>query len=82
MTESTRAPDYWALLEEITECRGHLIRLADAIYMLIEAQMRGGADHGARARSLRVGEADAHTATDEGAADCLAPVIPFRARGV
>jgi len=82
MTESTRASDYWALLEEITECRGHLIRLADAIYTLIEAEMRCGADQGSRPRGLRAAETDADAAADEGAADWLAPVIPLRPGGI
>jgi hypothetical protein len=87
MTDSTQA-DYWALLEEITEYRGHLIHMANAIYAMIGAEARRGHDYGERVPRLRLGdleaalaldlEAETSTGEDEG---WLAPVIPLRPRG-
>ncbi len=77
MTDSTSAPDYWALLEEITEYRGRLIHLANAVYALIGGDARPSTDEWPRA----VVEAHAtatETATDE-SGEWLAPVIPLRA---
>ena len=78
MTDSTiQVPSYWALLEEITECRGHLIHLANVIYTLIDAETRHGADQGPR--SPRISELKDERAAGEDATEWLAPVIPLRA---
>jgi hypothetical protein len=80
MTDTTIQPlNYWALLEEITECRGHLIHLANAIYTLIGAETGDAGDRGPRAYSLRVPDPPAELAADEDATEWLAPVIPLRA---
>lgn len=80
MTDSTiQVPSYWELLEEITECRGHLIHLANVIYTLIDAETRHGADQDPRPRSLRIPEVQDESAAGEDATEWLAPVIPLRA---
>jgi hypothetical protein len=72
MTDSTSAPDYWALLEEITEYRGRLIHLANAVYSLIGADARPSGDEWPQAMvEARAGAGDEH--------EWLAPVIPLRA---
>jgi hypothetical protein len=73
MTDSTHAPDYWALLEEITEYRGRLIHLANAVYTLIDADSRQAGGEWPSALLE-----DGPAATEE-AGDWLAPVIPLRA---
>jgi hypothetical protein len=88
MTDSTQA-DYWALLEEITEYRGHLIHMANAIYAMIGAEARRGHDHGDRVPRLRLTDLEAALALDleagpvarEEDEEWLAPVIPLRPRG-
>jgi hypothetical protein len=73
MTDSTSAPDYWALLEEITEYRGRLIHLANAVYSLLGADARASGDEWPRA------VVEAHAVATEESDDWLAPVIPLRA---
>lgn len=88
MTDSTQA-DYWALLEEITEYRGHLIHMANAVYAMIGAEARRGHDYGERIPRIRLADLEAALALDpeaETAASAedeewLAPVIPLRPRG-
>lgn len=88
MTDSTQA-DYWALLEEITEYRGHLIHMANAIYAMIGAEAPLGPDHGERVPRLRLADLEAALALDLEAQtapsvedeEWLAPVIPLRPRG-
>lgn len=87
MTDSTQA-DYWALLEEITEYRGHLIHMANAIYAMIGAEARRGYDHSERVPRLRLADLEAALALDleaemvtEEDEEWLAPVIPLRPRG-
>jgi hypothetical protein len=72
MTDSTSAPDYWALLEEITEYRGRLIHLANAVYSLIGADARPCDNEWPRA------VVEAHTTASDEADEWLAPVIPLR----
>ena len=87
MTDSTQA-DYWALLEEITEYRGHLIHMANAIYAMIGAEARCGHDHSERVPRLRLADLEAvlalapeaETAASEEDEEWLAPVIPLRPR--
>ena len=73
MTDSTSAPDYWALLEEITEYRGRLIHLANAFYSLIGGE---APPNGAEWPHAVV---EAHAAASDEADEWLAPVIPLRA---
>lgn len=77
MTDSTSAPDYWALLEEITEYRGRLIHLANAVYALIGGDARPSADEWPRA--VVEAHATASAAAAEESGEWLAPVIPLRA---
>ncbi|HTS95126.1 MAG TPA: hypothetical protein VMI33_00740 [Streptosporangiaceae bacterium] len=80
MTDTTPAPTYWALLEEITEYRGRLIHMANTIYALIDAEERERAGHGLAAGDPRGPAPDTGSAAGEEAAGWLAPVIPLRPR--